>query len=60
MNKTIAEGIVVFGVALFLVVFAIGFVRVDEATWLEWRALWLLGSGGKMGLGIALAINRFV
>jgi hypothetical protein len=44
------------GAALCLGVFCIGFIRVDDATWLAWRAAWILGGGATMGVGLGLMI----
>jgi cyanate permease len=51
MNKKMAVGIL-----LCLTVFMIGFIRVDDADWMRWRAAWLLGGGGTLGFGISLFV----
>lgn len=50
MNLAIA------GAAIFVGIFLVGFIRVDEATWMTWRAAWLLGGGAGMGVGIGLIV----
>lgn len=50
----------VIGLALICLVIAVGFIRVDEATWLAWRPAWLLGGGGALGAGIGLLLMQAV
>lgn len=44
----------IIGAALIASIVAIGFIRVDEATWLAWRPVWLLGGGSTIGVGLGL------
>ena len=48
------------GCTLFLITFLVGFIRIDDATWLEWRATWILGGGLAMGAGIGLVLMGLI
>jgi hypothetical protein len=56
MSRTTSKGMIFTGAGLFLVVLAIGFIRVDETTWREWHTVWLVGAGYAMGSGLGLSL----
>lgn len=55
--STPAQLLIGLGLALIFAVVGIGFIRVDEATWLAWRGAWLLGGGITMGIGVGLILT---
>lgn len=51
MNKPVMIGC---GVALIAIAVSVGFVRVDNATWNQWRLVFPIIMGLPIGLGLGL------
>lgn len=50
---------IIIGSSLITITVAVGFLCVDETTWMQYRAIFPAGAGLTIGLGAALIVIGF-